>query len=148
MANLASYIMAGLAAVLVTDYFNPIVGSGPGALGAVNAEPAIAISTQVVDRSHKGDRLDRPAQAVVTVRGFEPIDMRPVRLQIFHRPHPQRVRLPAGCDALASALAGSALSHVAGRCLTGNAGREKLAAADRLAGSIDAAQEILPLRKL
>ena len=79
MANLASYIMAGLAVVLAIDYFNPIV-SGPGPLGAANAEPATAISTQVVDRSHKGDRLDRPAQAVVMVRGFDPIEARPVRL--------------------------------------------------------------------
>jgi hypothetical protein len=52
----------------------------------------------------------------VTVRDFQPIGVRPVRLQIFRRPQP--VPLPAGCDALASPLVESPLSDLAGRCLT------------------------------
>jgi hypothetical protein len=128
MASLASYIIAGLAAVLVTDYFNPIVGAGFGPHGLANAEPATAISTQVVDRSYKGDRLDRPDQAILTSGDFQPTAVRLVRLQVFHRPQP--LQLPVGCDALASPIAGSPLSDLAGRCLTDNSDRRKLAAAD------------------
>ena len=115
MASLASYFIAGLAAVLATDYFNPIVATGLG-YDAIRAEPATSIATQFVDRTHKGDRLSRRAPRIVTVRDFAPVGVRPVRLQVFRRPQP--VPLPVGCDALASPLAESPLSDLAGRCLT------------------------------
>jgi len=119
MTNLASYILAGLAAVLVTDYFNPVVETSLAPFGAVNLDPPATISTQVVDRSHKGDRLDRPPQPVLTVRDFKRIEVHPVRIQVFNRP--QSSPLPVGCDALAGLLAGSPLADLAGRCLTDNA---------------------------
>jgi hypothetical protein len=130
MANLASYFIAGLMAVSVTDYFNPIVGASFGLQGAVNTEPTTSLSTQVVDRPHKGDRLDGPAEAIPAARDVQPIAVRPVRIQVFQRPQP--LRLPVGCDALASPLAGSPLSDLAGRCMTDNSGRPKLAAADHV----------------
>jgi hypothetical protein len=116
MTSFASYFIAGLAAVLVTDYFNPIAATGPLPYDAIRVEPATAISTQFVDRTHKGDRLSRRAPRIVTVRDFAPVGVRPVRLQIFRRPQP--VPLPVGCDALAGALDESPLSDLAGRCLT------------------------------
>jgi hypothetical protein len=116
MASLASYVLAALATVLVTDYFNPILAPGPGRLDAVRAEPASEIATQMVDRSHKGDRLDHLPQATVVARDFAPIEVRLVRVQVFHRRKP--LRLPIGCDELASPLAGSPESDLAGRCLT------------------------------
>ena len=126
MATLASYVLAGLATVLVTNYFNPIAGTGSARLDVMRAEPPSAISTQIVDRSHKGDRLDRSPQAVLAARDFAPIEARMVRVQVFHRPEP--LRLPTGCEALASPLAGSLLSELAGRCLTSN-DRQRLTAA-------------------
>jgi hypothetical protein len=124
MTHLASYVVAGLAAVLAADYFNPVVGTSAELSGAAPA----AVSMQVVDRSHKGDRLD---QDVLSVRGVQPIEVRPVHVQIFHRPQP--LSLPEGCDAL-NPLAGSPLSDLAGRCLTDNAGGQKLAVAGRSPG--------------
>jgi hypothetical protein len=115
MTNLASYVLAGLAAVLVTDYFNPLVGTDPTPFGAIGAEPSVMISTQVVDRSHKGDRLDAQPQPILMVRDFQLIDVHPVRIQVFH---PQPSSLPVGCDSLASALAESPFADLAGRCLT------------------------------
>jgi hypothetical protein len=118
MPNLASYVIGGLMAVLATDYFHPIVGIDPVPSGAAGADPAAGISTQVVDRLHKGDRLDRPAQPALMVREFQPLEARPVRVQVFRRPDPRPLPLPVGCDAFASPLAGSALSELAGRCVT------------------------------
>jgi hypothetical protein len=129
MTNLASYFIVGLAFLLATDYFNAVVESDTPPSGVVSADPASMVSDQV-DRSHKGDRLDRPAQAVLVVRDIEPVEARRVRVQVFHRPKP--LSLPVGCEALASALAGSSLSDLAGRCLTDNASERKLAAVDRM----------------
>lgn len=111
MASFASYVLAGLATVLMTDYFNPLVG-----YERFDAEPASAIAIQIVDRSHKGDRVDRLPQATLMAREFAPVEVRLVRVQVFPRPEP--LRLPIGCDALAGPIAKPALSELAGRCLT------------------------------
>jgi hypothetical protein len=132
MTNLASYFIAGVAIVLVTDHFNPIVEGGTALSGMIRGTPTTTISTQAVDRSHKSDRLERPARITVMVRDTQPLEARRVRVQVFHRPKP--VSLPVGCDALASALAGSSLSDLAGRCLTDNSTEREIFATGRMRG--------------
>lgn len=134
MTSLASYVLAGLIVVLATDYFNPIVKTDPASFGAISADKSATISMQVVDRSHKSDRLDRPDQSALAVREFQPLEVHPVHVQVFHRPDPRPLPLPVGCDALAGPLAGSPLPDLAGRCLTDNSDRQRLARADSSAG--------------
>jgi len=133
MANHASYVVGGLIAVLATDYFHPIVAIDPAPLGAAGVDPAAAVSTQLVERSHKGNRLDRPAPSMLTTHEFQP---RAVRVQVFHRPDPRPLPLPVGCDALAGPLAESPLVDLAGRCLTDNSDRQKLATTDHSPGPV------------
>jgi hypothetical protein len=132
MTNLASYFIVGLALVLVSDYFNPIVDGGTALSGMIRGTPTITISNQAVDRSHKSDRLEAPARITVMVRDIQPLQARRVRLQVFDRPKP--ASLPVGCDALASALARSSLSDLAGRCLTDNSTEREIFATGRMRG--------------
>lgn len=68
MVNLASYFVASFACVLVTGYCNPTIERGTPPSAVVSADRSNRASDQIVDRSHKGDRLDRPAQAILLVR--------------------------------------------------------------------------------
>jgi len=115
MATLASYVVAGLAVVLVTDYFSPLVGARAELAGTAAVAPAPTVSTQGVDRSHKGDRLDWASRR--NSDEAQPFEVRPVPIQVFRQPQP--LKLPAGCDALVSPLSAQPLlARIAGRCFT------------------------------
>ena len=60
MRGLASYLLAGILVVLVLDFVAPPAGLGL----AVGATPPVgyAAPTQIVDRTHKGDRLVLPTE--------------------------------------------------------------------------------------
>ncbi len=74
MRGLVSYLLVGILAVLVTDFIVLPVGFGLAVRARPVAQPHV--TTQYVDRTHKGDRLrlptanmQRPPAAVI---GCEP----------------------------------------------------------------------------
>ena len=97
MRGLASYLLAGILVVLLMDFFAPPVGLGFGVSATPMAEPLA--TTQVVDRTHKGDRLNLPAS---------------VGEQQTPEPPPP---ILIGCEPPFSRLVASAHASVAGRCI-------------------------------
>jgi len=97
MGKFVSYIFAGSAVVLVMDVIAPPVGLGLALMGwpevAGNATP------QIVDRTHKGDRLQAPMA------------------------HDRQRTLPSappvliGCEPVFSALSSGARANFSGRCI-------------------------------
>ena len=96
MRGFAGYLLAGILAVLVMDFVELPVGSGV----AVRATPMAerSATTQIVDRTHKGDRLNSPTS---------------VGVQQTQEPPPAAVMF--GCDPPFSRL--SARINIAGRCV-------------------------------
>jgi hypothetical protein len=92
MRGFASYAVAGILVVLALDFIAPPVGLG----SAVASGPAVD-QTQIVVRSHKGDRLSVPAAGGKTPAKF------PTML--------------VGCDPVFSPLSASALTSFSGRCI-------------------------------
>ena len=96
MHGFAAYLLAGILAVLAMDFVALPVGSGV----AVRATPVAELSatTQIVDRTHKGDRLNPPTS---------------VGVQQTQEPPPAAVMI--GCDPPFSRL--SARVNIPGRCV-------------------------------
>ena len=97
MRGFASYLLAGIMAVLAMNFVAPPVGPGL----AVRATPVAELSAtpQFVDRTHKGDRLSLPA-SVGEQQALEP----PLPIMF-------------GCDPPFSRLLASARANVSGRCV-------------------------------
>jgi hypothetical protein len=95
MRGLAAYVLAGILTALALDFVAPPVGLGM----AVGAPPAHVRPTQVVDRTHKGDRLRLPAEIG---KQQAPISSPGVMI---------------GCDPAYSPLLASARANIAGRCI-------------------------------
>lgn len=93
MRGLAAYVLAGILTALALDFVAPPVGLGM----AVGAPPA---AHQIVDRTHKGDRLVLPAE---------------VGKQQTPGPLP---KVMVGCVPAYSPLLTSARASTAGRCIT------------------------------
>jgi len=97
MHKFGSYIFAGSAVVLAMDVIAP-----PADLGlALMAWPAVAGNTtpQIVDRTHKGDRLKAP---MANDRRRTPPSAPPVLI---------------GCEPVFSALSSGARANFPGRCI-------------------------------
>jgi hypothetical protein len=92
MRGLAAYVLAGILTALALDFVVPPVGLGM----AVGAPPA---ADQIVDRTHKGDRLVLPTE---------------VGKQQVPNPLP---KVMVGCDPAYSPLLTSARASTAGRCI-------------------------------
>ena len=97
MRGLTSYLLAGILVMLVLDFIAPPAGLGP-AVGATSAV-GYAAPTQIVDRTHKGDRLRLPTD---------------VGTQQTPSPLP---KVMVGCDPAFSPLLASARASTAGRCI-------------------------------
>ncbi|HEY1311367.1 MAG TPA: hypothetical protein VGF02_10495 [Pseudolabrys sp.] len=97
MRGLTSYLLAGILVMLVLDFIAPPVGLGL----AVGATPAVgyAAPQQIVNRTHKGDRLVTPADA-----GTQQAPSPPPKAMV-------------GCDPSFSPLLTSARAGAAGRCI-------------------------------
>ncbi len=97
MRGLTSYLLAGILVMLVLDFIAPPAGLGL----AVGATPAVgyAAPNQIVDRTHKGDRLVLPTE---------------VGKQQTPIPLP---KVMVGCDPAYSPLLTSARASTAGRCI-------------------------------
>ena len=97
MRGIATYLMAGTLVVMAMDFVAPPVGLGL----AVRATPVAGPSatTQIVDRTQKGDRLILPT-SVGEQQTPEP-------------PSPIMI----GCDPPFSRLSASARANVSGRCV-------------------------------
>ena len=97
MRGFASYLLAGILAVLALDVMAPPVGLGlaVGAWPAVQHEKII----QIVDRTHKGDRLVTP-----TADGKRPVQIKPPGVMV-------------GCEPAFSPLSASARANFSGRCV-------------------------------
>lgn len=97
MRNLIYYILAGSIAVLVMDVFAAPIGLGL----AVFAWPAVdgPAMHQIVDRTHKSDRL-------------------PVRALSGRQTLPQGMPVLIGCEAVFSPLSKGNQSNFPGRCLS------------------------------
>ncbi len=98
MRGVLSYVVVGALVVLGLDLMAPPVGLGL----AVGAWPAVdhSVSTQTVNRSNKGDRLNVPA--------------------MVGKQQPAPPRSPVilvGCDPVFSPLSASAQANIAGRCV-------------------------------
>jgi hypothetical protein len=98
MRGLASYLVAGILAVLALDFIAPPVGLG-FALGAWPSVENVSI-VQSVNRTSKTDRLVVPTSTVE-------------KQQSPHRPPVVMV----GCDPVFSPLSASAQANFAGRCV-------------------------------
>jgi hypothetical protein len=97
MRGLTSYLLVGIVVMLVLDFIAPPVGVGL----AVGATPAAgyAVPQQIVDRTHKGDRLVLPTDI-----GTQQTPSLPPKVM-------------AGCDPTFSPLLTSARVSTAGRCI-------------------------------
>lgn len=98
MRNFVTYFFAGIAAILAMDAVAPPVGLGL----AVGVWPSIPDSFvgQVVDRTHKGDRLQVP---LTTGRRMSPTSTPAVLV---------------GCEPVFSSLSASSRANFSGRCLS------------------------------
>jgi hypothetical protein len=97
MRGFMSYILAGIVVVATMDAIAPPAGLGL----AIAKWPAVDRNTavQVIDRSHKGDRLHVP---MATSRPTSPLSA-PVLL--------------IGCEPVFSSLSASSRANFAGRCM-------------------------------
>jgi hypothetical protein len=97
MRKLVSYIFAGSAVVLAMDVIVPPTGLGLAPM----ARPAVAgnATPQIVDRTHKGDRLQAP---MVNDRRWTPPSAPPGLI---------------GCEPVFSALSSGARANFPGRCV-------------------------------
>jgi hypothetical protein len=97
MRGLTSYLLAGILVMLVLDFVAPPAGLGL----AVSASPAVgyAAPNQIVDRTHKGDRLRLPTDV-----GTQQTPRVPPAVMV-------------GCDPAFSPLLASARVSIAGRCI-------------------------------
>jgi hypothetical protein len=97
MRKLVSYIFAGSAVVLAMDVIVPPTGLGLAPM----ARPAVAgnATPQIVDRTHKGDRLQAP---MVNDRRWTPPSAPPELI---------------GCEPVFSALSSGARANFPGRCV-------------------------------
>ena len=93
MRKFVSYLLAGILAVLLTDFIVLPMGFGLAVRARSVAERGA--TTQYVDRTHKGDRLRVPAASTVQKA---PLAM-------------------VGCDPPFSRLLASARLHAPGRCV-------------------------------
>ena len=97
MRGIASYLLAGILAVLVTDFVVLPVGFGLEVRARSVGERSA--TTQVVDRTHKGERLSPP-----TSGGMQ-----------------QTPAAMIGCDPPFSMLLGAAHANTLGRCVADTA---------------------------
>jgi hypothetical protein len=93
MRRFLSYLLAGILAVLVTDFIVLPMGFGLAVRARAVAERGA--TTQYVDRTHKGDRLRVPAASTV----------------------PKAPSAMVACDPPFSPLLASARGHAPGRCV-------------------------------
>ena len=93
MRKFVSYLLAGILAVLVTDFIVLPMGFGLAVRARSVAERGA--TTQYVDRTHKGDRLRVPAASTV----------------------PKAPSVLVACDPPFSSLLAPARGHVPGRCV-------------------------------
>jgi hypothetical protein len=107
MRGLVSYLLGGILVVFTMDFVAPPAEFGitawPSA-AAQSAFPRQAITADVVDRSHKGDRLPAPASVSGTPLSAT---LRPAR------------RMIVGCDPVFSPLSVSARLNYPGWCVAG-----------------------------
>jgi hypothetical protein len=96
MRNFLSYVLVGVLVVVLLDLVAPPVGLGLGSA----AWPSVGGGTppQVVDRTHKSDRLQVPR-----ANG--------------RRLAPSGAPVPVGCDAVFSTLSKEKQANFPGRCL-------------------------------
>lgn len=99
MRGVASYVAAGILAVLALDLFAPPVGLGLSVHAWSVVPPGATL--QYVDRTHKGDRLN---VSVTTV------DKRQMRRT------PSKSKMMVGCDPVFSPLSTGASANFPGRC--------------------------------
>lgn len=97
MRKFVSYIFAGSAVVLAMDVITPPVGLGLALMGW--PEVAGNATLQIVDRTHKGDRLQAP---MANDRRRTPPSAPPVLI---------------GCEPVFSALSSGARANFPGRCI-------------------------------
>jgi hypothetical protein len=97
MRGIATYLMAGTLVLLAMDFVVPPVGFGLAVRATPVAEPSA--TTQIVDRTHKGDRLSLPTSV-----GEQQTPEPPTAAMI-------------GCDPPFSRLLASARANVSGRCV-------------------------------
>jgi hypothetical protein len=95
MRKFVSYIIAGSAVVLAMDVIAPPVGLDLALMGS--PEVAGNATPQIVDRTHKGDRLQAPMANDKT-----PLSAPPVLI---------------GCEPAFSALSSGARANFPGRCI-------------------------------
>lgn len=94
MRNFLSYILAGALVVLLLDVIAPPVGLGLAAWPPVDGQTV----PQVVDRTHKSDRL-------------------PVPRATGRRTTPPNAPVLVGCEPVFSALSKEKQANFPGRCL-------------------------------
>jgi len=80
-------------------------------VSVATASSGAALSTEIINRARKGDRLP-----VVPVLRKNPVN-RPPQVNLPRIPAPDQ-DLADGCESLASPLAHSPLAQIAGRCLS------------------------------
>ena len=97
MRGLISFILAGVAVVVALDALAPPAGPGlaVGAWPKLEENPA----AQVVDRTHKGDRLRVPA------------------VNSRQQPQPKAPATLIGCEPVFSSLSASSRANFVGRCI-------------------------------
>ena len=97
MRGLASYLLAGILVMLVLDFIAPPAGLG-FAIGAQPANERVA-PDQIVNRTHKGDRMTLPRD-------------------IGRQQTPRELyRIMIGCEPAFSPLSSSARVNVPSRCI-------------------------------
>jgi len=97
MREFISYILAAIVVVIALDAIAPPAGFGL----AIGASPAIEqenAAGQVVDRTHKADRLQVP---LANGRRMSP---------------PRTPAVPIGCEPVFSSLSANSRANFAGRC--------------------------------
>jgi hypothetical protein len=96
MRGFISYILAGTAVVIAMGAMAPPVGLGL----AAGTWPAVEVAGQVVDRTHKGDRVQVP---LVNGRRMLP---------------PRAPAMLIGCEPVFSSLSAGSRANFAGRCVS------------------------------
>jgi hypothetical protein len=123
-SGLVPYVVGAAVAAFALDYCVESFGTGLNASDRVGIQSEMVQPMNIVDRSHKGDRLaggqmtnGQSASGSVTIGGME-LPLAKAPLIVAPRSPSLLLELPEGCESAFSAMSAAEQKKLAARCLT------------------------------
>jgi hypothetical protein len=114
----APYIAGAAVIAFALGYCAQPFTAGLNASGRIGAQSELARPMNIVDRSHKGDRLSgQAASGNAAIGSIEPRPDQTVPRDV-RRPSKLRLQLPDGCETAFGPLTAEDRKNIADRCLT------------------------------